>query len=612
MKRLLTSTSPGPLVHSSEERDAGTLRAFAWLALVSLLAGVLLFPARVHPDLSPIPTLSIFDNVIAFGLLFYAWAIVLFAILLTMHENSKVGFEALLLSVVFSIGFVGFWVVVSGGQPGGDSAINAAILREIVDLGKLGDLRDPIANANLTYFDFPGLFLVAAALRDILSLDVFTAVKLTTLVEIGLLAVLYYVVAWTYLRNQRWATLAAIWAVEGNRQSGFWPSFFPGNFGVFFLMIAVLLLLRAAKDGVLLRPRDQFLLLLVLVGAILAHAGIPAVLLGILGAVFVARGDKATGLVNSTTLLLALVLLLIWQFYGAVRTAGPNILRAFAALLNPGDFLRYFRIVAGANLGQVTPPWVVNLNLFWAVATVGVGGLIALWRLFKIRSQPDGNRTIVATLVGITAVSLLFSFLTGGQETVYRIFLYGSLFTVLSTCSVIILQERKTQCHLQGVVVLALLVLVLPTFLVVNRGVVSMRSFPSENRTGEFIRASYPRGNNLRVFVHISTGINLTYYLPGASYTAEPEIARQSGPKAWLDGQETVLKGFREEAARQKASLYVRYDDRLLMYYGNYFGVKTVKGPYALLMSELEASSNMVYSTGETAIYTNPLLSVGM
>jgi hypothetical protein len=610
MRLLRPQTNPISPVHPSGGRSASTLRTFAWILLFALLAGVFLFPAQARPDTSTMPSVSVFQNLTVFSLLFYAWAVVLFAILLTTHEKSDGGFEGLLLSVVFSIGFVGFWVLVPGGSPGGDSAMNSAILRDIIDLGRLGDLQDKMVSSNLTYFDFPGLFLLGTTLHTILSLDVFTATKVTTLAEIVLLASLYYTIAWTYLRDQRWAALAAIWTVEGNVQTGFWPSFFPGNFGALFILMAVLLLLKAAGRTTP-RASGALVLMLVMMGATISHSGAPIVLLAILGAVFIIRRDRAPGLVSATTLFLALVLPLAWEIYAAMRSLDPNIVRTFRAFLMESNSLNYVRIIGAANLGEVTPPWVSGLNLFWMVVTVSGGGLIALWRLVKIRSQPDRERIIVATLVGITAISLLFSFLTGGAETVYRIFLYGALFTVLTACSVILVKRHATRRLLQSVVVLALLALSLPTFLVLNRGVVLMRSFAYENRTAEFISASYPRGHDLVLYVHSSTGINLLYDLPGASFVAEAEVAKQVGSEGCLEGQEDVLESFLKRAATGSASLYVRYDDRVLMYYGRYFDVKTVEGPYGALMGKLEANSSKVYDSGETAIYANPLPSGG-
>jgi hypothetical protein len=569
--------------------------------LLVLLGAVVMFPARVHPDLSPAPTLSIFRSLPVFGVIFYAWAAVLFALLLTTPGSSDGKLEGLVLSVVFSVGFVGFWVLVNGGQTGGDSAMNSAILRDIVNLGRLGDPQDTVVNGNLGYFDYPGLFLVTAALCRVAFLDIFTAVKFTTLFAVVLLTILYYAAALMYLRDQRWAALAAIWAVEGNRQSGFWPSFFPGNFSVLFLLLVAVILLKAAEGGTIQSTSGRLLLMTVLMGATLAHPGIPIVLFAVFASAMLAC-RIGLGPVDAATIVLAFILPAAWDLYGALRTVGGDIARAVRGLLSPGDLAGYFRIIVAANLGQVVPSWISGLNLFWAVSTVAVGSFVAFLRLLKLPALPRVERIVVITLVNIIVVALLLSFLTGGQETVYRVFLYGSLFAVLLTCRIVISRRSRTPQLLQGLVALPLVVLVFPTFLAVNRSIPLMRSFASEARTGEFIGVHYPRGSNLRIFTHISTAINLLYYLPAAHYASEPEVAGQSSPGEWLKRQRRLLNSFHDSASFNEVSLYVRYDIRSLMYYGNYFGVRRIEQPYALLIDELE-SDDKFYTTGDIAIY---------
>ncbi|MBI2914233.1 MAG: hypothetical protein HYY03_09990, partial [Chloroflexi bacterium] len=164
----------------------GRPRLVAWLVLLSLAAGLLLYPARTELAYTPIQSLDVVDSVPLFGALYYSWFAVLLALLLSKNGPRVSHVEKAALAGLFALVFWGFWVLAA---PEGQSEEPAFLAygRYLENTGHIS-----LDAENLSYFDFPGLGLLAYELPNLAGLSHLGARTALLLLNAALMAALVY------------------------------------------------------------------------------------------------------------------------------------------------------------------------------------------------------------------------------------------------------------------------------------------------------------------------------------------------------------------------------------------------------------------------------------
>ena len=212
-----------------------------WICLAILTTALIWWPVSPSPfDPLPVQSIHAINNLPWFSALFYAWAVVL-AALLFLRKGGIL--EHLGLCLVFTLVFVGFSGLASPWGNSLDSALRIAEVNIILESGGIPAAGHP----ELLYFDFPGLHLVDLALLQSTGLDLFAATRVYLLASGLIFTVILYAAFLKLLKEPLKAALGVVLAFSSSMVLGGWAyHFHPINLATIY--IGTFVLLMATQD----------------------------------------------------------------------------------------------------------------------------------------------------------------------------------------------------------------------------------------------------------------------------------------------------------------------------------------------------------------------------
>ena len=124
--------------------------------VISLI--VLFFPVRLELFYAPVTSALIFQNFTLFAALYCFW-FVLFFVLFFKRKNVV---DQVILLCVFSIVFVGFWIIITPWGGYADSNYQLGLVNYLLAAGKI-----TLQNQNLWYFQFPALQILGTTICSV-------------------------------------------------------------------------------------------------------------------------------------------------------------------------------------------------------------------------------------------------------------------------------------------------------------------------------------------------------------------------------------------------------------------------------------------------------------
>lgn len=578
----------------------GTLRLLAWLLLLSLTAALLLYPVQVGLSYSRIQSLDVIGDIPLFGALYYAWLVVLLALLLSKAGNTVNQGEKAALVGLFALVFWGFWVVAA---PEGQSEEPGflAYARFLEDTGHIS-----LDAENLGYFDFPGLGLLAYALGNVVGLSHLDARTALLLFNAVLMAVLIYEggrrvagkqAGWLYL-------LSVPLLVQGSMFLSVSFFFRPeAALALPLFLVLLILLVSGREDSTFFGRWQSSLLGLILFGALMiTHFMTALAFIAVLLGVWAVRAMAGTRTTSAwSTILLFAVMTAAWQVYYAVKTFG-NIVDSvpyFLGLLEEGSIFFYAGTLGSANAGPDVPLWASSVRLFWLVALFGLGGLLALLNLTRLRRLGDGERDYTGTVVGVAVMTGMAALVDGTGDQWVRFLEYGSFFVVPL---VILFLARKAALRLvPALTLLAFAALSLPSFLAFHGQATVSAFYPQERGAAEFLARRYA-GEQLAVYTGVRERLFYTYYFPNASFysSAFGTMSREDVPVLWQD-LGYLVDGFTLGGPAGRSSVFV-LSEGLLLTYQHTLGILP-EDPHWLDLKARLAGTNAFYDNGLVQLY---------
>ena len=555
---------------------------------------------RLNLSYNPLQIPSIFDNVLIFGGLYYAWMllIVCWAIMGVKSESSKA-----LPICMFALVFFGIWAFQNPLGFGTDSIGNAAYAKYLIEVGTI-----PLNHPNFEYFDFPGLYLVTSAITQITGLGV---LQVKTLVWILTILVLSLGIFLTYRGILDYSSLAALLVFQGNIVLASLNLYQPSFFALVFFVMVLMLLQRG--DSLLRTPQGQLATILLGAGATVTH--LPTALFAssiLLGAYLLSR-KRSDGL-RFPFILFFLVIPLVWQLFWAVRftrdlivgglpsvpgpsVPGPSVLEALF-----GTRLQYMFILARRNLSGEASLWIRLTRVFWLGLVFGLGSVLGFWKLRKLSKLGTVARIEVGGFLGIFVLSILSVVFSPAGEQFYRFLQYAGFLTVpILMWSV--LGHRKAKRISLIFLITALVVLSFPTFLAYNSTVSFNSIYRHDFSPGQFLQSEYGTGKELTVFTNLNMPYILSYDLPDAHYKVEQYPIGLTEVSHWQSLNELVTE-FEYSANQRDFPVVYVFAERPVLAYQIVFMIQPTSSGWLQVENRLSLT-NMVYANGFDQIYTS-------
>ncbi|MBI2913618.1 MAG: hypothetical protein HYY03_06830 [Chloroflexi bacterium] len=373
------------------------------------------------------------------------------------------------------------------------------------------------------------------------------------------------------------------------------------------LFLALVMLVVWRRDGATFFGRWQgslvglILFTALMVTHFLTALAFIAVLLGVWGVRAIA-GVRTTS--AWSTILLFAVMTAAWQIYYAVKTFG-NIVDSvpyFVGLFEEGTIFFYAGTLGAANAGPDVPLWASLVRLFWLAALFGLGGLLALLNLTRLRRLADGERDYSGAVLGIAALTAVAALINGTGDQGARFLEYGGFF--VAPLVVLFLARRASRRLLPGLVLLVFAALSLPSFLAFH-GQASISAFHAQERSAAvFLSAKYAgQERELRLHSGIRERLFYTYYFPEATFYSSlfAVSSRSDVPIFWQD-MRNLLDGFSlsDDASGQR-TVFV-FSEPLVLTYQHLLAISPEDPRWLDVKSRL-ADTNVFYDNGLVQIY---------
>ena len=496
----------------------GSNRLLIWILEIMLTCIILLFPTHLHYEYHPVQSPYVFDNLPLFSVIFAIWLGLLLLLLFTTKTKVKGNWEGLALVVVFSLVFLGFWGILTPDRQA-DGIWNLATVGYIVSSGTVAP------HANVGYLDFPGIHILAAALSQVTGFSIYISAVVILIVFALLLSSLLYLLFSKTIEDPRLAGFAVLLAIQGNWTQSLSAFFWPRYIGLIFLVIFLVLLNRKA-DTVIGTMQDRILIIILLAAVTVSYFVTSMtfffILLGILLVQLVSRSHvkdrEITGtypgvMVDWSSIIFFLMIPLMWELYYAVNFFGTiaQWIPGFVKDMAGGELFSGVLQVAGANFGGSVPMWANVTRWFWLFFIYGLGGILALVSLFRIRKLNLTEKVAIGGLIGIIVVGVIGLFLSPGGTEAQRILMYAPFFLLpIIFCYFLKLKERIRNYALILMFII-FFTLSFPTFLANNSRIVTDAYYPYDYASGEFMESKFGTGQGLAIFGVADTELPLVY-----------------------------------------------------------------------------------------------------
>lgn len=525
----------------------GVPRLVAWLAVLALTAALLLFPVQHELAYGQAQSLAVVGDIRLFAPLYCSWLAVLLALLLSRAGPVVNHGEKAVLVGLFALVFWGFWVLAA---PEGQ-AEEPAFLAYARFLERTGHIS--LDSQNLSYFDFPGLGLLAYAVPNVTGLSHLGARTAILLLNAVLMAVLVYVGSRHLVGRQAgWLFLLCVPVlIQGSMFLSVSFFFRPEAALALPLFLALLILvLREGGSGTFFGSWQSSLLGIALFSTLMiTHFMTALAFIAVLVGLWVVRALAGVRTVSaSSTLILFAVATVAWQVYYAVRTFGGIVesVPYFVGLIEEGSIFFYARTLGSANAGAAVPLWESSVRLFWLAALFVLGALLALINLTRLRRLTGGERDCTGAVLGIGGMTAIAALINGTGDQAARFLEYGSFFVV--PLVILFLARRTWRQIVPGLVLLSFLALSLPSFLTFH-GQAAQDSFKVEEKSAALFLADTYAGEEEGLLLYSSPRERLfhTYYLQEATFESSPFAvsSRNDVPVFW-QGMGDLMDSFSE------------------------------------------------------------------
>jgi hypothetical protein len=571
-------------------------QSFLWSLLIGLTCLILLYPFEPRSDPVPILAPDLFPSLTAFGIIFYAWTLVLMTLLLSDRRSERNDWRFLFLVVVGALVFRGFWnikVPLLGQAYQHANAAEAWLM-----IGRIAP--HPAA----AYLDWPGVSLEIMTLSEIAGLNMVLAVAAISLFLTATIGIATYVLMRRILGRGFYAAVAALLVIFGNLASIVYLTAGPATIPLVVLFLALLFRSGGQTSG----PADA-VSLISLAGAAVTHfhSAMHFFFLA-LGALVLRLGGKARPSDRTSPIVLFLMFAvpIAWLLFWAVTALAWLSRESWALISHPLDIIRKqagVYTVAQANFGEVVPMWYRLTRLIWLGLLYAPAAIIWPAMLWRWRSLQPNDRTMVGAFLGLAVLGVLSGWVSPrGFGELLRSLTYVPFFTA----PLIFLWLRGVGRMVRRAGILLLIavtsVFALPTFMANNHRVNMLAPYESERAAGRWLSLQYKTGGGVHVFLTHPLFGTIQSHLLDASYQAdrEAESTGYTGESRW-NAIDQLLDAFL--APRGPQPRFFIHSMKIAIVSNLTFNLPLDDPRWGRIPARLSAASHKVYDNGPLHVY---------
>jgi hypothetical protein len=484
-----------------------TIALWASLSIITLL----LFSsfADLRYVYAPIESIYLLNNLPLFGALYYVWFALLLVLLFSPGKNNE--WKNLALVCMFAMVFSGKWIALTHGQIGATH-----ILQYIGPISSsVAEGVMPRSLENLAYNMFPMLAIEGSSLALVTGLDAFDTITVFLVFQLLAITALFYVASRNYLHDGRLASIATVLLISGSIAiPTYLLALHARTTGLLFL-VAFLALVSKGHRRFLNGWEQALLFMILLAAAMITHAVTSFLLFLVLLGIYLVERPSKNKMMAVSTVVLSFVVFLGYEIYVAFDTFG------YLAKLMPTlvDNLTESEVpwspmtsrMAFSTFGEAVPTWAVMTRWFWMFALIGLGGVLGIASLVRIRNLSPAEKIISGGLIGVGVFAAITVYASSSEELA-RALMYLPVFTI-PILLMFLSRRRVAIAALVGLVFL----LSFPTFLTHNSHPATTALHPQEWSATDFMGSSYQEEPSA------GSG-NLVTYMPSGNYPLIPPL----------------------------------------------------------------------------------------
>ena len=586
----------------------GNRRLGLWSLLCILTLLIFLYPAHLHYQYAIIQSINVFANLPLFCALFYVWfAILMVLLIFPGSEGKRRDWENVALLGIFILVFSGIWVSMTNGYNGEFTAY-VSQSNNMVETGRIPTILPAFGTT-----DYPGLPLLLSVTRLITGLETFNGMAALLLVNMLLYSTLLYLLFRNLLKEPSLAALGSLILIMGNREvSLFLPNFHPRGFALVFFVVLLLLLFRGRQQPEQGRTGPTLLLSIILFTALTTvHFATSLVFVIILVGIYLVGIFSRKNLVELSGIVLFLVIALAWQTYVAVsmNTLVANEIYSSLRSLLRGELISgYFLNVSGSYFGAAeTPLWTNIIRYFWLLLIMGLGSVIGLIKLFKIRSLPPMEKKLLGGLVGL-GIFVILTLVASGLDQGMRVLYYLPLFAIPLMLGFLYSLRNIVRRYILATLVIIIIAASFLTFLVHNDRVGGLAAYSQEIDSSRFLSSVYGKGEELQV---VGDGYQWRLVMPDMPNTNyqgflvffNPFFSKEDPLKHTWEELEMLTSHFEEPRDPNINNSLFIYSPRLAATFMYAHRVDPTGYPQWQELQDRLSQQSLIYNNGFTEVY---------
>ena len=236
-------------------------------------------------------------------------------------------------------------------------------------------------------------------------------------------------------------------------------------------------------------------------------------------------------------LLLPAVMVAAWEVYQATAVFGSlaRLTEATWQGFVEGEVLTRYAYYRVGSYVERSVLWSLALRYIWLIVGMGLGGLVGLVYLARVRRLAPNQTMAVGGLTGVGLLGLATALGSSGED-LFRVLFYVPVFTALLLLLGISALGRRIGRYAFAALALLLFVLSFPSLLNNNYTVGFSVYYPTELASGEYLRSSFGQGKTVEVF---GGAFPVIYYTPGGDFRF-PDPVVVGGARFWVEVQNDV------------------------------------------------------------------------
>lgn len=577
---------------------SGINRFSLWFILVILTVTLLIFPTHLTLEYTAVQSVRIFDNIGLFAFLYCVWLTTLILLLLSRHTGKENSYEKIILVCIFSIVYLGFWVIVTRLVLSHEGLYNSAHIKYINSFGHIS-----LGIPTLGYFDFPALHLLGSFFSQVSGLSPINSANVIVFYQAVLLATILFILFRSFLKNYLFASVAVMLVIQGSITLDKCNIFHPRNLGL--IMLALFLILLNLKSGKLFKDLEYGIMtLIVCLAASTTHAVTSFLLFGILLGVYLVNIWHREPSEDIYSIIFFIVVPLTWTMNWAFitfKTVVSPLPRVFSEYLH-GDIFWYLTMMEQSNVGRNIPTWASLTRAFWWIFIYGLGSVLWLYDLFHFKKLSTREKRWTGILFGIAIISIIsvLASVGGGRFDTYL--LYGAFALVPIILLFILSRNITIQRYFFATLIPVLLIMSFPSFLAHNNMIEYDTYYPDESASGNFLEAHYSSSYNLNLYGVAWLPLSTNYYVPKSTYTLARGVTDVNDENSlWIEF-DTIIKKFESSNKNTSIISVFIWSNRVELPYEHFLGITPDNPKWQSFKNQL-LNHNYVYDNRNTQMF---------